>query len=154
MSENMNATPAETVKEKTKVEDLREKMREEAELRKEKSKEANMAIASGAGRLQLEKPIISADKEITELIYDFNELTGMDMVNAMDSDSSSLNIYKITYKQSLALFAAAAARQTPSVDSRDIIERIGGTDALEGVQLAVLFFNASTRAGRLRISKK
>ena len=48
----------------------------------------------------------------------------------------------------------AAAKQTEKVDTRDIIERIGMTDAVEAVQLATLFFSASTRAGRLRISKR
>ena len=37
---------------------------------------------------------------------------------------------------------------------RDILERIGMTDALEGIQLAMLFFNSATRAGRMRILKK
>ena len=72
----------------------------------------------------------------------------------MDSDVNANSTYKITYRQALALFAKAAAKQTDRLDMQDIISKIGVTDAVEGVQLATLFFNASTRAGRLRISKR
>ena len=81
-------------------------------------------------------------------------LTGMEYTDAMDSDPNAQQIYKITDRQALALFAKAAAKQTDKVDMRDIIERMGMTDAVIAVQLATLFFSASTRAGRLRISKK
>ena len=72
----------------------------------------------------------------------------------MDSDPNAQQIYRITYRQALALFAKAASKQTDKIDMRDIIERMGMTDAVEAVQLATLFFSASTRAGRMRISKK
>ena len=103
--------------------------------------------------MKLEKPITAGDKEITELAYDFNDLTGVEYTMAMDSDMNARETFKITYRQSLALFAAAASKHTEALDSRDIIEKIGMTDAVEGVQLATSFFVASTRAGRLRISK-
>lgn len=118
-----------------------------------KSKESLEAMREGKGRLKLEKPITAGDKEITELTYDFNDLTGVEYTMAMDSDMNARETFKITYRQSLALFAAAAAKHTEALDSRDIIEKIGMTDAVEGVQLATSFFVASTRAGRLRISK-
>lgn len=121
---------------------------------KEKSKEAIEAMREGKGRMRLETPIKAGDSEITELVYDFTAMTGIEYTNAMDSDPNARQTYKITYRQGLALFAAAAAKQTPNVDSRDIIERIGLSDAVEGVQLATSFFVASTRAGQLRISKK
>ena len=121
---------------------------------KERSREAQEAIREGKGRFKLETPIKAGDKEIDELIYDFTDLTGLEYTNAMDSDPNAREIFKITYRQGLAVFAAAAAKHTELVDSRDIIERIGMTDAVEGVQLATLFFSSSTRAGRLRISKK
>lgn len=145
------ATPEER---KKAIEELREKYKEQIEERKTKNKMAQEAMAQGKGRLTLENPIIAGDEEITELIYDFNELTGTEYTDAMDSDMNAQQIYRITYRQALALFAKAAAKQTDKVDTRDIIERIGMTDAVEAVQLATLFFSASTRAGRLRISKK
>lgn len=118
-----------------------------------KSKESLEAMREGKGRLQLEKPIVKGDKEITELAYDFTDMTGIEYTIAMDSDMNARETFKITYRQSLALFAAAAAKHTEGLDSRDIIENIGMSDAVEGVQLATSFFVASTRAGRLRISK-
>lgn len=137
-----------------KITDAKKAMDAQLEEIKRRSTEANSAIREGKGRLSLETPIKAGDTEITELVYDFNSLTGVEYTNAMDSDPNAMQIYKITYRQGLALFAAAAAKHTEKVDSRDIIERIGMTDAVEGVQLATLFFSASTRAGRLRISKK
>ena len=96
----------------------------------------------------------AAINEITELVYDFTEMTGLEYAAAMDNDANAQQIYRITYRQGLALFATAAAKQTEGVDMRDIMEGIGLTDAVEGVQLATSFFAASTRAGRLRITKK
>ena len=124
-----------------------------AEIR-EKSRISREAMREGKGRMKLETPIKAGDKEIDELVYDFTDMTGIEYTNAMDSDPNAREAFKITYRQSLALFAAAAAKHTELVDARDIIERIGMTDAVEGVQLATSFFVASTRAGRLRISKK
>lgn len=138
---------------KARAEEAMRQMRERAAEIKEKSKEASEAMANGRGRLKLETPIKSGDGEIDELKYDFTVLTGTEYADAMDSDMNAQQIYRITYRQALALFAKAAAKQTDGLDMRDIIERIGGTDAVEGVQLATLFFSASTRAGRLRISK-
>lgn len=116
--------------------------------------DTNEIIKTGKGRLKLEKPIRSRDHDISELIYDFTAMTGMEYTEAMDSGISSGRVYDITYRQGLALFAKSAAKQTDDVDMKDILEQIGMTDALEAVQLATLFFNASTQAGRMRISKK
>ena len=121
---------------------------------REKSRESLEAMKAGKGRLKLETPILAGDTQIDELVYDFTTLTGLEYTNAMDSDITAREVYRITNRQALALFAAAAARHTERVDAKDIIERIGMTDAVEGVQLATAFFLASTRAGRFRISKK
>lgn len=121
---------------------------------RQKQKEAREALMAGKGRLRLEKPFEYMEQEIEELVYDFTELTGMEYADAMDIDASASNAFRSTYKQNLALFAQAAAKQTPGLDMQDILERIGITDAVEGAQLAALFFNASTRAGQMRISKK
>lgn len=143
-------TGAENEKSQDNTEELVRKSLEEI---RAKSKESLEAMREGKGRLQLEKPIVKGDKEITELSYDFTDMTGVEYTIAMDSDMNARETFKITYRQSLALFAAAAAKHTEGIDSRDIIENIGMSDAVEGVQLATSFFVASTRAGRLRISK-
>ena len=135
-------------------EEIEATARKQMEEYREKARAALEAIGEGKGRLRLETPIIAGDKEITELIYDFTEMTGLEYTAAMDSDPAAQQIYRITYRQGLALFATAAAKQTESVDMKDIMERMGVTDAVEAVQLATSFFAASTRAGRMRISKK
>ena len=133
---------------------MQEQLKANLEERKRKKKEASAAMSEGKGVLKLETPILAGDEDVTELIYDFNELTGIEYTDAMDSDPNAQQIFKITYRQGLALFAKAAAKQTERVDYRDILERIGMTDAATAVQLSTLFFSASTRAGQLRISKK
>lgn len=133
---------------------VKQRLSETIEEMKRRSQESQEAIRQGKGRLTLETPIKSGDTEITELEYDFTTLTGLEYTDAMDSDSNAMSSYKITYRQALALFAKAAAKQTDRLDMQDIIGQIGMTDAVEGTQLATLFFEASTRAGRFRISKK
>lgn len=137
-------------------EDVAALIKERLEDVRKKTIEANQIIAEGKGRLKLEAPIESGDRKIEELPYDFTVLTGMEYADAMDSDANanSGQFHRITYRQALALFAKAAAKQTDGLDMDDIISRIGATDAVEGVQLASIFFSASTRAGRLRISKR
>lgn len=120
----------------------------------EKIIEINEAMRDGRGKLELKSPFSVGDTEITELEYDFNELTGLEYADAMDSDAKANTAYKVTYRQGLALFACAAAKQTPGVDMRDILEKLGAEDSVEAVQLGTLFFSMSTREGQLRISKK
>lgn len=137
--------------------EVKEEIREEdnlIETLRERRKEASQAMMAGKGVLHLEAPFEYADEEITDLEYDFTALTGMEYVDAMDMESNPNNVFRSTYKQNLALFSQAAAKCTPGVDMRDIMERIGITDAATGAMLASLFFNASTRAGQMRISKK
>lgn len=135
-------------------EELQKIMKEKMEEVRRRTEEAQIAMSQGKGRLALETPILSGDRKITELSYDFTALTGLEYTDAMDSDRNATSNYRITYRQALSLFGKAAAKQTDELDMEDIVSRIGVTDAVEGVQLATLFFNASTRAGRLRISKK
>ena len=129
-------------------------MQEAAEKLKKAALEAQTAMAEGKGILKLDKPIRASGEDVTELAYDFTELTGLEYADAMDADPNQSNLFKITHRQALNLFATAAAKATLKADKRDIMERIGTADALKGAQLAMLFFNASTRAGNLRISKK
>ena len=118
-----------------------DKIKAEAERKKkfEERQEATVKrIASGI--LKLEKPIRSGDADVTELYYDFNEITGWEYAEAMDSDKAAPNVFVMTSKQALALFAKAADKGTKGIDEIDIKERLGGIDAMEAVQLATLFF--------------
>lgn len=144
----------ETEPEKEQATSLHEKLLDEVKKRREILKEADEAIGQGKGILHLETPIKSGSGDVTELPYDFMALTGLEFTDALDSSPSSREIYGITNRQALALFAAAAAKETESLDRKDIVERIGASDAVEAVQLATLFFRASSLAGRMRITKK
>lgn len=155
--ENFKAEQRETPAEEERKEALRqleEKVIQEAKSRSEKIQEAKAAIKEGKGVLHLEKPILSGGEEIKELPYDFMELNGLELTDALDDSQASQQIYGITNRQALALFAAAAAKQTASLDKRDILERIGVTDAVEAIQLGMLFYRASSVAGQMRITKK
>ena len=140
-------------KEEKSVEEIRAEIQRQIEEIKKANATANEVMAAGKGRLRLETPIVSGDTEITELTYDFTKLTGLEYTDAMDSDANATQMFRITYRQGLALFAKAAAKETERLDMNDIIAKIGMTDAQEGVQLAALFFTASARAARARISK-
>jgi len=132
---------------------LREKIKQQLEEQRKRIQEANEALSQGKGRLRLETPILARDKEITELTYDFTTLKGFEYTDAMDSDPNANNAFFITKRQALALFAKAAAKNTEELDMQDIITNMGVTDSVEAVEIATLFFNASRRAGRMRISK-
>ena len=147
------AAPAqEKAEEANVVETIRQRMKED----NEKVKEAMEVMKEGKGILTLETPLTAGGKEITELPYDFTVLTGMEYTDAMDADTrgNTQKLYGITYRQALNLFATAAAKEVEALDTTDIITRMGATDATAAVQLATLFFTASIRAARRRISKK
>ena len=93
------------------------------------------------GTLKLSTPIRAKSQDITELQYDFSKLTGWEYVEV-----TARNVFKISHKQALCLFATAAGKATPDVDATDIKERIGAVDALRAVQLATVFLITSTRA--------
>lgn len=97
------------------------------------------------GTLALATPIRARSKDITVLHYDFTKLTGWEYAEAMDSDSNARNVFVVTKKQAICLFAAAAAKATADVDIQDIKERIGLADAQRAVQVATLFLTASAR---------
>lgn len=110
----------------------------------------------GKGKMELAAPIRADGKDVNTLKYDFTVLTGMEFVEALDKDTgnSTLNAFKLTNKQALNLFAAAAAKVTDGIDATDIRERIGAIDSVKAVQLATIFFSASNRAGNNRISNE
>lgn len=133
----------------------REELRKQAEEERARLKIAMEAMREGKGRLALEKPIRAGEREITELEYDFTELTGLDYTEAMDAgNGGGRNLSGMGYRQGLSLFAKAAAICNEGLDMQDIVSRIGATDAAEGVELASIFFSGSILAGRKRISKK
>lgn len=111
-----------------------------------------LAAKLAKGTLTLAKPIKARGKEINELPFDFQQLTGIEYVNAMSVESSK-NIFELTQKQALNLFAAAAAKQSADADAKDIYEQIGIEDTIKAVQAATLFFNTSVRADSAHITR-
>lgn len=97
------------------------------------------------GTMELAVPIRARSKDISMLHYDFTRLTGWEYAEAMDSDPTARNVFIVTKKQAICLFAAAAAKVTPDVDAKDIKERIGLADAQRAVQVATLFLTTSAR---------
>lgn len=104
------------------------------------------------GKMTLETPIRAGGVDVTELQYDFSRLTGREYADAMDRDSGTMNMFRMSNKQALYLFAAAAAKETSGIDATDISDRIGVQDSIKAVQLATIFFVASARAGNSRIT--
>ena len=106
-----------------------------------------------SGTLTLIDPIRDGQRTVTELHYDFCRLTGWEYADAMDSDrEGDKNAFRLTNRQALALFAAAAAKQTEGLDVTDIKQRLSIRDAIKAAQIATVFFVASSRAGNERIT--
>ena len=91
-------------------------------------------------------------KTTEEVHYDFTKLSGWEYVEAMDSDTASRNVFQVSKKQALALFAAAAAKQAPVddkggrlYDAADIKQRISLFDAQRAVQVATVFLVRSAQ---------
>ena len=106
------------------------------------------------GKLKLFKPFLADDEEITELVYDFENLGGPEMVRAMDRGAQNGgNAFRITSEQALELFIASAGKETEGCDATDVRRGLSSVDAVKAVQLATVFFVASSQAGNARITK-
>lgn len=105
----------------------------------------------GKGKIALRKPIMSDNKPVEELTFDFTALTGREYVDALDSDPRAMNALHITSTQAFALFTKAAAKATGGIDEADIRDRMGAMDCVKATQLAAVFFSACSRAGNRRI---
>ena len=122
-----------------------------SEKEKQTSNEANQeAVASlikkiGKNVMKLSVPILSGDKEVDELHFDFNSLTGWEYAKALDGDPDATNAFRLSNKQALCLFAAAVQKTGTGIDERDVLERLSAVDAVRAVKQAVVFFNASGR---------
>lgn len=110
------------------------------------------------GTLKLAQPFRAASRDVEEVDYDFCALTGEELLDALDS-VPAINYMTVTNLQGLRLFAVAAAKCAPFVDtngsnktllydSRDICKRLSGVDALRAVMLAKNFYAASFRVAK------
>lgn len=111
-----------------------------------------MAELSRRGRLKLAVPILASNVEHKELAYDFGKLNGWDFVNATDGAADlKTNMFRLSGKQALALFAAAVEKCNEGIDAEDIKYRMSIDDCIKATQVATLFFNSTSRAGNLRM---
>lgn len=107
-----------------------------------------------AGKLQLFQPFLSDNVEIKELKYNFENLTGPEMMAAMDRGArNGGNAFRITNEQALELFCTSAGKETENVDATDVRRGLGSVDAIKAVQLATVFFVASSQLGNAHITK-
>ena len=158
MSEEVKNVNAEAEEEK--VEEAAEEEKKAPKAKKEKKKAPNLENADEAvktlsrGKLKLFKPFLADDEEITELVYDFENLGGPEMVRAMDRGAQNGgNAFRITSEQALELFIASAGKETEGCDAADVRRGLSSVDAVKAVQLATVFFVASSQAGNARITK-
>lgn len=129
-----------------------EEIKEKAKDDMKKSMEETLRTVS-RGQMKLEKPIRASNKDVTVLNFDFTKLTGWEFAQALDRDTSgNTSAFRLSQLQALELFAAAAAKETPDVDEEDIRHRIGIADAVKAAQIAVVFFNLTSRTANSRIS--
>ncbi|MBQ9252245.1 MAG: hypothetical protein IJ188_06395 [Clostridia bacterium] len=115
------------------------------------------------GKMKLMIPIRSHGQDVTEIEFDFCALTGVEMMNALDTVPAN-NIFAISNAQAMALFAAAAEKCAPWVedggmrsklyDGKDIRDRLSAPDFTAALRIAKLFYNASGQAGNNNISKE
>ena len=116
------------------------------------------------GVLKLMTPIRAHSQDVKEIKFDFCAMTGMEMMDALDSVPTVNNMFGVTNKQAIALFAATAEKCAPIIDdggkltklydAKDVKGRLGAADAVKAMQLAKLFYNASSQAGNNNISKE
>lgn len=115
------------------------------------------------GTLKLLKPIRAHGQDVEKIKFDFCDLTGEEMMDALDSVPAN-NMFIITNGQAMALFAATAEKCAPMVedggrktrlfDGKDIKKRLGAADGVKAIQLAKLFYSASGQAGNNNISNE
>ena len=117
-----------------------------------------MADTLKEGVLILKEPIINGSATYTDLAFNFTELRGMELANALAygerrGDKFAMDLTEV---QALNLFACAAEKCQPvqgGLDASDIRTRIGGADAIKAIQLATCFFKFTSLAGDLRFRK-
>ena len=109
------------------------------------------------------QPFVMRETEIKEIEYDFCKLNGDDLMDALDSAGGG-NMFQLSNKQALMLFAVAAEKCAPTVredntiirlyDKRYIKSKLGAADSVAAANVAKLFYRASNQAGSQNISKK
>ena len=99
-----------------------------------------------SGKLELAVPIRARGEDLHELEYDFLKLTGWEYAEAMDEDKDTRNVFVVSKKQAMSLFAAACAKCNKNIDAHDVKKQLSIMDAQRAVQVASLFLMLSAQA--------
>ncbi len=96
-----------------------------------------------AEKLKLSKPVDINGEKLTELPYDFEEMTARDKIEAGKKMKAAQipisNVEELDTDYHLFLFAQAVCKADPSIDINDVL-RISAKDAREAGKLARGFF--------------
>lgn len=99
------------------------------------------------GKIDLIEPILSQDKKVSVLHYDFSKLTSSELVAALDGDAQNRgNAGAISHQQAMNMFALAcekAERPISGIDSQDILERLSMRDVIAVTRAARAFFTST-----------
>lgn len=92
--------------------------------------------------LKLSKPVMVDDKELTELQYDFDEMTARDKLKA--GAEAKLNgagggVPELDSDYHIFLFAKAVSKAMPHVTTEDIL-RISAKDSMRAAEASRNFF--------------
>lgn len=100
----------------------------------------------GIGTLKLSKPLkifgAENDRELTELAYDFENMTARDKLDVgkrIKLDGLPVSVEEIDTDYHFYLFAGAVKKADPEIDIADVM-RISAKDAQKGAVLARNFF--------------
>ena len=130
--------------------------------KKAKAKDDEMSLEEArdilaAGKLELIQPIHLNGSEVTSLPYNLKKVTGMEYLEALDSDTATRKgAYNLSAKQALNLFLAGVLHGDNGIngsDLPDLRKQLDIQDVQQAVMAAVGFFNASSRVGTGRISR-
>jgi hypothetical protein len=92
--------------------------------------------------LKLSKPIMINGGEVSELPYNFDDMTARDKLNVgkrIKGDNLPVTVEEIDTDYHLYLFAGAVAKANSEIDISDVM-RISAKDARKGAVLARNFF--------------
>ena len=95
------------------------------------------------GTIELFEPLLSKDKQVTQLHYDFSKLNGNDLIECLDTDPMVDTGKQISHVQARALFARACGkveRGISGLDEHDIMQRVGARDMVACARAGRVFF--------------
>lgn len=91
-----------------------------------------------SGKITLAKPLTIGERQITELEFDFEKVTGQSYIYALDVDKQNNNLSQLSSKQLVALMAAALTKER--LDFQDLFVNLSTADMITVMQVTNLYF--------------